>query len=442
MDFDAVQKGLDEIKIAVSEKAKALHEELRKSLEAERATNDELLKGKASNEAVSALQENLGRIEKSVEETQKALDDEIAQLKMGARAASTTEFDEEIKSSFFNVLQYGNGAGLSEGEKNRLAEVLAKQSELSEKPLSVERIKAMISGIDTAGGLLVLPPVLERDVLKFVSDGAALYEMAGKTTISGPVYQRNARITRAGSSWEGETDPWPQTPTPNYGRVEIPVHKIISYPSVSRDLIEDSGLNIESEVMDFVRESFRDRIGEASVLGDGKRKPYGILSYPTEAQKKAVDTWGKIGYVVTGNGSGLHADNPTDALIDLQNIVKTSYLSNAVWLMNRTTGAVIRKLKDKDGNYLWQPSLQAGVPSTLLGYPVRYDVNMPDIEANKFPVAFGNFNQALLVVNRRGMTVIRDMTTVPGHVRFLIDLRLGMGIRNFEAIKLLKVAAS
>lgn len=442
MELEAVQKGLDEIKTAVSEKAKALHDELRKSLEAERATNDELLKGKASNEAVSALQENLGRIEKSVEETQKALDDEIAQLKMGARAASTTEFDEEIKSSFFNVLQYGNGAGLSEGEKNRLAEVLAKQSELSEKPVSVERVKAMISGIDTAGGLLVLPPVLERDVLKFVSDGAALYEMAGKTTISAPVYRRNARITRAGSSWEGETDPWPQTPTPNYGQVEIQVHKIISYPSVSRDLIEDSGLNMESEVMDFVRETFRDRIGEASVLGDGKRKPMGILSYSTEVQKKAVDTWGKIGCVVTGNGSGLHADNPADAFIDLQNIVKTSYLSNAVWLMNRTTGAVIRKLKDKDGNYLWQPSLQAGIPSTLLGYPVRYDVNMPDIEANKFPVAFGNFNQALLVVNRRGMTVIRDMTTVPGHVRFLIDLRLGMGIRNFEAIKLLKVAAS
>ena len=153
-----------------------------------------------------------------------------------------------------------------------------------------------------------------------------------------------------------------------------------------------------------------------------------------------MDTWGKLGFTTTGNASGLATDNPADALIDLQNLVKTSYLPNSVWLMNRTTGAVVRKLKDKDGNYLWQPSLQAGIPSTLLGYPVRYDVNMPDIEANKFPIAFGNFNAAMLVVNRRGMTVIRDMTSVPGHVRFHIDLRLGMGLRNFEAVKLLKVS--
>ena len=78
----------------------------------------------------------------------------------------------------------------------------------------------------------------------------------------------------------------------------------------------------------------------------------------------------------------------------------------------------------------------------LLGMPVQYDENMPDIAANAFPIALGDFTSGLLVVNRRGMTVIRDLISKPGHIKYLIDMRMGAGIRNFEAIKLLKVAAS
>ena len=436
---DVVKQRLDEIQALVSEKADALNTELNRRLAEERKTNEELLSSKAEGKAVAELQEKLARLEEATNEAQKAYDDEIAALKMKASSAAV-DMESEIKADFFHVLQYGTAAGLPEGRKNDLADVLARQSELTEKPMNVERVKAMLAGIDTTGGLLVMPPVLERDVLKFVTDGSALYEMAAKTSISSPVYRRDARISRAGASWEGETDTWPETKTPDYGQVEINVHKLIAYPTISRDLMEDSSLNMEAEIMDFAREAFRDKISEASVKGDGKRKPMGILSYPTEKQTKAVDTWGKLGSVTTGNASGFHADAPADALSDVQHAIKESYLNNAAWLMNRSTATAVRKLKDKDGNYLWQPSHQAGVPSLLLGYPVRYDVNMPDIAANNFPIAFGNFNQALLVVNRRGMTVIRDMTGVPGHVRFHIDLRLGMGVRNFEAIKLLKIA--
>lgn len=440
MDISEVKKGLESIQTAMSEKADELFSRVNKRLDEERSVHEEMLQAKADGKAFSELQEKLAKLEEATNAASKAFDEEIAALKMKA-SPNANNMDSEIKKSFFHVLQYGTAAGLAEGEKSRLAEVLSAQSELSDKPMSVDRVKAMLAGIDTTGGLLVLPAVLESSILKYVTDGSALYEMAAKTSISSPTYRRDARISRAGASWEGESDTWPETKTPDYGQVEINVHKLIAYPTISRDLMEDSRLNMEAEIMDFTREAFRDKICEASVLGDGKRKPMGILSYPTEKQTKAVDTWGKIGFVTTGNGSGLHAENPADALIDLQSILKTSYLNNASWLMNRTTGSALRKLKDKDGNYLWQPSFQAATPATFMGYPVRYDVNMPDIEANKFPIAFGNFNQAMLVVNRRGMTIIRDMTSVPGHVRFHIDLRLGMGLRNFEAVKLLKVSA-
>ena len=158
MNFnEEVKKSLEDLKTTFSEKAQALHDEMQKSLKAERETNDELLKAKADGKAFSEVQEKLERLEKATNDYQKACDEEIARLKMQSNA-TPTEKEEETKSSFFHLLQYGNGAGLDEGQKNRLAEVLSKQSELSEKPLSIERVKAMISGIDTAGGLLVMPP--------------------------------------------------------------------------------------------------------------------------------------------------------------------------------------------------------------------------------------------------------------------------------------------
>lgn len=426
-----------------------LRKEIVNTLESERKTNEEILKNKAEGKAVSELQAKLEKLEKAHDEATKAFDKEVADLKMSASAKDSNGAEAEVKSDFFSVLRTGNYNGLDEGRKNRLAEVICKQIATCEKETkSIDQVKSMLSGIDTSGGVLVVPPMLEASILRFLTESVALYDMAGKTSISGPVYQRDARITRAGALWEGENDDWGNTDTSKYGRIEINVHKLIATPTISRDLLEDSRLNMEAEIMDFTQEAFRDKLSLASVLGTGNRQPKGLLTVDTEKQTKAADTYGKLGYAVTGNANGFIArsadNNPADCLIDLQGILKSGYQNRAVWLMNRVTGSTIRKWKDSDGNYLWQPSLTAGVPPMLLGFPVRYDSNMPTAgESTKypFPIAFGDFNTAMLIINRRGLTVIRDMTSKPGHVKFLIDLRIGMGLRNFEAVKLLKVSA-
>lgn len=435
-DFSTI---VEEVKSSIASVQKKLHA----TLEEERKTFEEITAKKADGSAVSELQEKLARLEKAHDDAQKAFDKEVAELKMSASSSNGVNDEEEIKASFFEVLRCGNDTGLAEKAKGRLAEVLTKSyNECNDARKSVDQIKAMLSGIDQSGGVLVVPPFLETSIWKHAEENVELYRMAAKTTISGPVYRRDARLNKAGASWEGEQTVWPATSTPDYGQIEINVHKLIAYPTISRDLIEDARINMESEIMDFTREAFSEKVNVAMVEGTGVRQPFGILSYPTVKDTKVADNFGKIGYVVSGKADGFATDSPSDALIDLQGVLKTAYGNRASFLMNRATGTMIRKFKNNDGDYLWQPSLQAGIPPTLLGSPVYFDAKMPDIGAGKFPIAFGDFNAALLVVQRRGMTVIRDMTSLPGQVKFLIDTRLGAGIRNFEAIKLLKIAAS
>ena len=110
--------------------------------------------------------------------------------------------------------------------------------------------------------------------------------------------------------------------------------------------------------------------------------------------------------------------------------------------MNSATANTIRKLKDGNGNYIWRDGLEAGVPSTLLGYPVEFDENMPNIGAGAYAVAFGNFKRAYIIVDRVGIRALRDAYTNKPYVHFYTTKRLGGAVKNHQAVKLLKIAAS
>lgn len=424
----------------------AIKKDVLQTLADERKTNEELLKAKADGKAFSELEEKLVKLEKAHDEAQKAFDKEITNLKISQSSGDGVDENEEVKHAFFEVLRLGNDRGLPDNQKEKLADVLTKHyNACNDQHKSVEQIKAMLAGIDTTGGFLVVPPFLEKSILTGLEENRALYRLASKTRISSPVYKRDARISEAGASWEGEPERvWPETSTPTYGQIEIAVKKLIAKPVVSRDLIEDARIDMEAEVMGFVRRAFDAKIGRSLIYGNTPRQPRGLLTYDTIAETKVKEDemlFGKLGFVKTGNASGLDATAPIDALIDLQTILKQGYGNRAAWLMNRKTGATIRKLKDTEGNYVWQPSLVNGQPAAILGNPVYYDEYMPDIAANAYPIAYGDFGEAMLVVNRRGMTVIRDNISVDGHIMYKVDIRLGAGVQNFEAVKLLKIAA-
>ena len=152
--------------------------------------------------------------------------------------------------------------------------------------------------------------------------------------------------------------------------------------------------------------------------------------------------WGKIGYVASGADGAFGASDPADALLTLAYAPKQAYRANGRWVMNRKTESAVRKFKDSSGNYIWQPGAAAGQPATIFGYAVSEAEDMPDIASNSFSIAFGDFARGYLIVDRVGVRVLRDPYSAKPYVLFYTTKRVGGGVQNFEAIKLMKFSVS
>ena len=135
------------------------------------------------------------------------------------------------------------------------------------------------------------------------------------------------------------------------------------------------------------------------------------------------------------------ATNPSDLLIDLVSALKTRYYGNARFMMNRQTLAAIRKWKDNHDNYLWQPGLQSGEPNSILGFPYVYNDDFPAIAANAICLAFGDFREAYVILDRVGIRLLRDPYTNKPYVNFYVTKRVGNMILNTEAVKFIKCEA-
>ena len=216
-------------------------------------------------------------------------------------------------------------------------------------------------------------------------------------------------------------------------------------PWASNQLLEDAIINFESWLGDEGGLAFAETEATAFITGTGVKSPRGIASYSFTADATwaaaPATYWGTVGYTTSGK-SGAWADtNPADALITLQHALKPVYRNNAAFLMNDATAATIRKFKNGMGDYIWQPSVQAGIPPLLFGKPVEIDENVADITTNTYSIFFGDFRRAYRIVDRRGIAVIRDNITRKGYTKFFLTRRVGGGIKNFEAIKAMKFSA-
>ena len=211
-------------------------------------------------------------------------------------------------------------------------------------------------------------------------------------------------------------------------------------PAATASLLEDSAVNIDQWIAQEVDQVFAQQEGAAFVAGDGNNKPKGFLSYTTVANGSW--SWGNIGYIASGAAGAFAGSNPADALIDLVYAVKAGYRQNGKFVMNRRTQAAVRKFKDTTGQYLWQPPAQAGGQASLMTFPVVEAEDMPDIAANALAIAFGDFKRGYLVVDRAGVSVLRDPYSSKPYVLFYTTKRVGGGVQDFDAIKVMKFAAS
>ena len=231
-----------------------------------------------------------------------------------------------------------------------------------------------------------------------------------------------------------------QTASPILDELSFPAMELYAMPAATATLLEDSAVNIDEWLAQEVEQVFAAQEGTAFVTGDGNNRPKGFLSYSTVANSSW--TWGNIGYIASGVSGAFPASNPSDVLVDLIYAVNAGYRQNGVFVMNRKTQSAIRKFKDATGNYLWQPPASAGGKATLMTFPVIEAEDMPDIITNSLSIAFGDFNRGYLVVDRAGVTVLRDPYTAKPYVLFYTTKRVGGGVQDFDAIKLMKFAAS
>lgn len=299
--------------------------------------------------------------------------------------------------------------------------------------------KAMSTLVPADGGYLV-PVVVDRNMLELLRDENPMREYANQITVSSPNYSRLVNVHGAGTGWVGETDARPATNSPQMAAITAFMGELYANPQVTQTLLDDSAVDLEAYLTAELAQEFGLAEGVAFISGDGVKKPKGFMAYPTAATKDGTRALGTFEHIVTGVAATFPTTNPGDKLVDLVYRVKSGYRANSRWYMNSATLAEVRKWKDGQGNYLWQPGGQAGQPGNLLGYPVADLEQMPDVGANAYPIAFGDMKRAYTIVDRIGTRTLRDPYTNKPYVGFYTTKRVGGMAVDTQALKFIRVS--
>jgi HK97 family phage major capsid protein len=390
--------------------------ELTKAHEDFKAEYDAKLKSKAdvvTDQKVEKINSAVDQLQAAVDELNKKL--AAAALVGGGKPGQTP--DQAAYSKAFEVA-FRRGSG--------------------EEELKALAVKASMSTQSDPDGGWMVPTEMEKTIDRILMTVSAMRQLATVRPISTSEYKKLVSQGGATSGWVGETDARGATNTPQLAQIAIEAMELYALPYATQSLLDDAVVDIGQWLGDEVSITFSEQEGASFITGNGVKKPRGIQGYTAVAD--ANYAWGKIGYVGTG-GAAFAADPAgLDSLISALYALKNGYRQNATWMMNRKTIGVVRTMKDSQGHYAWQPSTQAGQPPTLLGYPVADDDNMDDLGANKFPVAVADWKRAYTIVDRVGTRVLRDPYSNKPYVGFYTTKRVGGGVTNFEAIKLVKCA--
>ncbi|MEQ1491015.1 MAG: phage major capsid protein [Terricaulis sp.] len=376
-----------------------------------KSANDARLAAIEGNRADVLLEEKVDRIDRALAE-QKSLIDRAALAGRRPGLAADPALSEH-KSAWHAYLRRGDISALTQFET-----------------------KALSVGSDADGGY-VAPPELDRMIESRLRQVSPMRAIATVRTTGGNVFKKPISLTAAGTGWVAEAGTRTQTTSPTLALMEFPAAELYANLAATQTLLDDSFVNLEEWIADEVEEAFAGQERAAFVNGDGEDRPRGFLDYDAVAEGSYV--WGKIGHVLTGADGGF-GTTPVDKLIDLIYAPKTQFRQNARFVMNRKTVSAVRKLKDGDGNYVWEPN-EAGA-SSLLGYPVTEIEDMPDIATDARAIAFGDFARGYLIVDRAGVRVLRDPYSAKPYVLFYVTKRVGGGVQNFDAIKTLKFGDS
>ena len=361
--------------------------------------------------------DKVDRINKAMDEQKKAIDQLVLKKARPALGGGDVSLEQmEHKAAFDTYIRRGDESGLRALEE-----------------------KAFSTPVGSDGGYLV-PNETDTEIGRRLSVVSPIRALATVRQVSGHVLKKPFALGGLSTGWVAETGARPETATPSLAELSFETMELYAMPAATQALLDDAAVDIESWIASEVDIVFAEQEGTAFTSGNGTNRPKGFLAYTNVANSGW--SWGNIGYLATGVSAGFAASGPGDVLIDAAYALKAGHRQNAHYVMNRTTQAAIRKFKDSQGNYLWQPPSAVGQPATLMGFPVAEAEDMPDVAANSFAIAVGDFRAGYLVVDRMGVRVLRDPYSAKPYVLFYTTKRVGGGVQNFEAIKLVKFGTS
>ena len=299
--------------------------------------------------------------------------------------------------------------------------------------------KALSTSVAADGGYLIDPKTADT-IKSMLSSTTSLRSIATVVNVEATSFDVLIDRSDVGSGWATETTATTETATPIIERISIRLHQLSAMPKASQRLLDDSAFDVEGWLAGKIADRFIRAESAAFVNGDGVDKPKGFL-LPAKVAN-ASWTWGNIGYVPTGAAADFATSNAVDCIVNLVYALAADYRSNATFVMNSKTAGAVRKMKDLDGRFMWSDGLALAEPSRLMGYPVLINEDMPDVAANAFAIAFGDFAAGYTIAERPDVRVLRDPFSAKPHVLFYALKRVGGDVSDYAAIKLLKIAVS
>ncbi len=298
------------------------------------------------------------------------------------------------------------------------------------------------SGAVAADGGYAVPREIDAVIDATLKAISPIRAIANVVRVGSAGYRKLVTTGGTASGWASETAARPNTGTPVFNEIVPGFGELYANPAATQAMLDDAAFDVEAWLADEIAHEFAKAEGTAFVDGDGINKPKGFLSYATASTNDQSRAFGTLQTVATGVANDLPAASPQEKLVDLVHALRAPYRQGAVWVMNSGTLARIRKFKDANGAFIWQPGLVANQPDTLLGYPVVESEDMPDIGPGSLPIAFGNFRAGYVIAERSETSILRDPFTNKPYVNFYATKRLGGAVSNSEAIKLLKISAN
>lgn len=295
--------------------------------------------------------------------------------------------------------------------------------------------KALSAAVNSNGGYLVDPQTSDR-IKSVLNATASIRAISSVVQVEATSYDVLVDHTDMAAGWATEASTVGETATPQIDRITIALHELSALPKASQRLLDDAAFDIEGWLAGRIADKFSRAEASAFIHGDGIDKPKGILAHPVVANGDW--TWGTLGYVPTQ----VVGEVTADAVVDLVYALGAQYRAQASFVMNSKTAGYVRKLKDLDGRFLWSDGLAQGEPARLMGYRVLVAEDMPDVEADAYAVAFGDFAAGYTVAERPDLRILRDPFSAKPHVLFYATKRVGGDVSDFAAIKLLRFATA